>query len=32
MLKGIDTPSLATLLDDNGINEGELRRMINWFI
>ncbi len=32
MLKGIDTPSLATFLDDDGINEGELRRMINWFI
>ena len=32
MLKGIYTPSLATFLDDDGINEGELRRMINWLI
>ncbi len=32
MLKGIYTPSLATFLDDGGINESELRRMINWLI
>ena len=32
MLKGIYTPGLATFLDDGGINEGELRRMINWLI
>ena len=32
MLKGIYTPSLATFLNDGGINEGELRRMINWLI
>ncbi len=32
MLKGIFTPNLVPFLEDGQINEGELRRMINWLI
>lgn len=32
MLTGIFTPNLVPFLDDGRINEGELRRMINWLI
>ena len=32
MLKGIFTPNLVPYLDDGRINEGELRRMVNWLI
>lgn len=32
MLKGILTPNLVPFLDDGRINEGELRRIINWLI
>ncbi len=32
MIKGILTPNLVPFRDDGGINEEELRRMINWLI
>ena len=32
MIKGIFTPNLTPFLDDGRINEGELRRMVNWLI
>lgn len=32
MLKGIYTPNLVPFLENGRINEGELRRMINWLI
>jgi 4-hydroxy-tetrahydrodipicolinate synthase len=32
MLSGIFTPNLVPFLDDGRINEGELRRMIDWLI
>ena len=32
MIKGIFTPNLVPFLDDGRINEGELRRMVNWLV
>jgi 4-hydroxy-tetrahydrodipicolinate synthase len=32
VIKGIFTPNLTPFLDDGRINEGELRRMVNWLI
>ncbi len=32
MIRGILTPNLVPFKDDGSINEGELRRMINWLI
>ena len=32
MIKGIFTPNLVPFLDDGCINEGELRRMVNWLV
>jgi 4-hydroxy-tetrahydrodipicolinate synthase len=32
MIKGIFTPNLVPFSDDGSINEGELRRMVNWLI
>lgn len=32
MIRGILTPNLVPFQDDGSINEGELRRMINWLI
>jgi 4-hydroxy-tetrahydrodipicolinate synthase len=32
MLKGIFTPNLVPFTDDGRINEGELRRIVNWLI
>jgi len=32
MIRGILTPNLVPFADDGSINEGELRRMINWLI
>jgi 4-hydroxy-tetrahydrodipicolinate synthase len=32
VIKGILTPNLTPFLDDGRINEGELRRMVNWLI
>ncbi|MSU35935.1 MAG: dihydrodipicolinate synthase family protein [Pedosphaera sp.] len=32
MIQGIYTPNLVPFVDDGSINEGELRRMINWLI
>jgi dihydrodipicolinate synthase/N-acetylneuraminate lyase len=32
MIRGIFTPNLVPFKDDGSINEGELRRMINWLI
>lgn len=32
MLTGIFTPNLVPFSDDGSVNEGELRRMINWLI
>jgi 4-hydroxy-tetrahydrodipicolinate synthase len=32
MIRGIYTPNLVPFLDDGRINEGELRRLVNWLI
>jgi len=32
MIQGIFTPNLVPFLDDGRINEGELRRIVNWLI
>jgi 2-dehydro-3-deoxy-D-pentonate aldolase len=32
MIQGIYTPNLVPFLDDGRINEGELRRIVNWLI
>jgi 2-dehydro-3-deoxy-D-pentonate aldolase len=32
MIRGIFTPNLVPFLDDGRINEGELRRLVNWLI
>jgi len=32
MITGIFTPNLVPFLDDGRINEGELRRMVNWLV
>ena len=32
VIKGIFTPNLVPFLDDGRINEGELRRMVNWLV
>ena len=32
MIRGILTPNLVPFTDDGSINEGELRRMVNWLI
>ncbi|MBM3888833.1 MAG: dihydrodipicolinate synthase family protein [Verrucomicrobia bacterium] len=32
MIQGIFTPNVVPFLDDGSINEGELRRLINWLI